>query len=150
MTARFSWADPDRRAVPGPLRDPFVLRSSGTYYLTATPAPYWAGPVPGIPLWSSPDLRQWRPERLITERVHIPADACYRDRLWAPEIHEIDGGFYLTFNARNDATGHRHSVAVAQTDTVTGPYRVLTHERPAVTDDLDLPEIDFTTLAEAA
>lgn len=129
----FEWINPNLAAEPGILRDPFIIKVGTTWYMVASPAPFWSGPVPGIPMWASDDLTQWRKVGLIIDRNQVGETAWYRDRLWAPEIHAADDGYYLTFNARNDTTAHKHSVALAYSETITGPYRILTPDRPLIT-----------------
>ncbi len=52
----FTYANPHLDVEPGIVRDPFIVKLGETYYLTGTLRPIWAGPNPGVPLWSSPDL----------------------------------------------------------------------------------------------
>ncbi len=129
---QFCYQNPHEGGQPGNIRDPFIIKTGGRYYLTASSAPFWNGPCLGIRLWSSDNLIDWTEEAMLLSRSEIPADAWYVDRLWAPEIHETGGLFYLTFNARNEETGHKHSCGIAVAEQVTGPYRLLTPERPVI------------------
>jgi len=53
--------------------------------------------------YSSNDLLNWQ-----FQKVPLPAPGpkqWYRKRFWAPEIHQFDGKYYATFNARNPDHG---------------------------------------------
>jgi len=108
------------------LRDPAVIREGDTYYLTFTHFPFThsssldAGKPdnnssPGIPLYSSKDLKKWTFENWLVKSSELPDDCPYKHRFWAPEIHKINGGkvgSYVAF------------VGVA--NKVTGPYEHIT------------------------
>lgn len=66
----------------------------------------------------------------ILRRSDMPESMWCRDRFWAPELFFFDGWFYLTFNCRNESEEYRHShsVGLARSKNVTGPYEVLTKE----------------------
>ncbi len=93
-------------------------------------------------LYSSANWKDWRDEGLMIDAAGLPDDVWYKDRFWAPEIHKIRGRYYITFNSRNESEEHEHHHAcgVAVADEVTGPYKVLTHDRPLT----DWPSNDLT------
>jgi len=129
----FRYCNPIRSEAIGPFRDPQIINVGDTYYLTGTTSPFWPGTVcPGIKLWSSKDLLNWKFETFLIERSKLPKDVWYRDRFWAPEIHHKNGKFWLTFNCRNESKKypHVHSCGRAVADKITGPYTVLTHDKP--------------------
>ena len=126
----FVYANPHLDVEPGVVRDPFIIKVGEMYYLTGTMRPIWAGPNPGVPLWSSPDLLNWKNLGLVIDRNIAPADAWYRDRWWAPEIHHTGGWFYLTVGCRNETTRHKHGVAIWRAKDITGPYELLNPEAP--------------------
>ncbi len=130
-----------------PLRDTTILANDdGRFYAVGTSAPVWQGqgqgPSPGVRLYSSANLKDWRDEGLMIDAARLPDDVWYKDRFWAPEIHKIRGRYYITFNSRNESEEHEHHHAcgVAVADEVTGPYEVLTHDRPLT----DWPSNDLT------
>jgi hypothetical protein len=103
------------------------------YYLTGTTSPFWPGTVcPGIKLWSSKDLLNWKFEGFLIERSKLAEDVWYRDRFWASEIHQKGGKFWLTSNCRNESEKHPHvhSCGLAVAEKITGPYEILTHDKP--------------------
>ncbi len=123
---------PNPITSPGNIRDPFILRVGDVYYLTGSQAPFWQDHCQGIKLFRSMDLIHWIFVSDILRRADIPEDAWYIDRLWAPEILHRPEGFYLTFNGRNENARYRHNLgsAIAFSENIEGPYRVLTQDRP--------------------
>ena len=115
---------------PERIRDPFILPLDGRWYMTGT---YWedeggARRWPGVMLWSSDDLLDWRQEGIILENASVP---WFSERLWAPEIlfHPHRNRFYLTFNGLSHEA-ERQCVGLAVADRVTGPYTLLTADEP--------------------
>ncbi|HYN88258.1 MAG TPA: family 43 glycosylhydrolase, partial [Ardenticatenaceae bacterium] len=87
-----------------PLRDTSIcLAPDGCYYLTGTTGyPTWWTHNEGIHLWRSPDLRHWESLGLVwnveREGTWPRRYAGSRHAIWAPEIHFIDGTFWLTYS----------------------------------------------------
>jgi GH43 family beta-xylosidase len=110
-----------RRPRPATTRPtPWIFRHAGRYWLTYTSTDH-------IEVRSAPDLaeladahptRLWPPAGAPPE----PEDRCCA--LWAPEIHRIDGRWYVYY-AANGPTGdtHRMYVLESTTDSPDGPYR---------------------------
>lgn len=129
------------------LRDPAILREGDTYYLTFTMWPFagWDetrmtlpnnGSSPGIALYSSKDLKAWKFENWLVKASDLPENSPYRHRFWAPELHKLNGKFYLIFTADNwlkpeyNPAGNRGNAGyafVGVADRVTGPYRHITY-----------------------
>ncbi len=129
----FRYCNPIRSEAVGNIRDPQIVNVDGIYYLTGTCCPFQRQTVnPGVKLWSSPDLLNWTYEGLLIDRSTLLEDAWYRDRFWASEIHPKNGKFWLTFNCRNESEKYNrvHSCGLAVADRITGPYTILTHDRP--------------------
>jgi beta-xylosidase len=135
--ASFHYRNPIREGIVGGIRDSQIIEEGGRYYLTGTCAPFWyweAEKNPGIKIYSSDDLLAWKFERLLIDRSQLDPSVWYLDRFWAPEIHKIQGTYYLTFNCQNETTeehlsrGQQGGVAVA--DALLGDYTVLTHNSP--------------------
>ena len=141
----YPYADGTQERTIREVRDPAILREGDTYYLTFTHFPFThhtsrdAGKPdnnssPGIPLYSSQDLRHWRFENWLVKSSELPDDCPYKHRFWAPEIHKIGERFFLVFTADNwnqDAfnKGGRIGAYVAfvgVADRVTGPYQHIT------------------------
>ena len=124
------------------VRDPCILRDGDTYYLVFTMWPFSNreekhlaepndGGSPGIALYASKDLKDWRFQNWVVKAADLPADCPYKDRFWAPELHKINGKFYVIFTADNwqekrfnpaGTWGAAGYTFVGVADRVTGPY----------------------------
>jgi len=123
------------------LRDPAIIREGNTYYLIFTHYPFTHhtsrdstkidyNSSPGIRLYSSKDLKNWKIENWLVKSSELPIDCPYKHRFWAPEIHKMNGKFYLVFYADNwikdsyNLAGKMGYVAfVGVSNKVTGPYK---------------------------
>jgi hypothetical protein len=129
----FEWTNPIRSGLNSyGLMHPQILEDGGRYYLVATEHPNLEWGKRGVILYVSDDMVNWREEAYLINRNSLRKDAWYRDVWMAPEIHSIDGRYYLTFNCRNqelDPYG-RLGTGMAVADRIEGPYRVITEEGP--------------------
>lgn len=98
--------------------DPWVIRHSDHYYFTAT-----LEPEGGIWVWRSPTLTGLD----SGEKVRVwaaPETGPLSSQIWAPELHRLDGGWYLYFTASDGVdANHRHYVLEAETDDPLGSYK---------------------------
>lgn len=114
--------------------DPFVLPHGGRFYAYATQTR-----GTGFQLLESADLVRWEQRPL-----DFPVPWA-RDHLWAPEVAERNGTFYLTYSALDPMT-RRHHVAIATADHPEGPFR---HRAILVRgDDNEVGVIDATIAFE--
>lgn len=121
-----------------PFRDTQIIPDDSVFYAIGTSPPYWGGPNAGIKLYRSPDLRNWEYVSLLIDAAKLDADVWYKDRFWAPELHRFNNRFFLTFNCQNSGGGsyasaemkHFHACGLAISDSIGGPYTVVTHEKP--------------------
>lgn len=150
--AIFQWSNPiyfegrggdiGRSAV----RDPVIIRDGNTYYLVYTVWPFAnreekrmslpdRGSSPGIKMFSSRDLKTWVFEKWLLKSSDLPENCPYKHRFWAPEIHKINGKFYLVFTADNWLKNEYNSAGrwgtagwafVGVADKITGPYEHIT------------------------
>jgi arabinan endo-1,5-alpha-L-arabinosidase len=82
-----------RPSVRIPIHDPVMARDKGTYYLFAT--------GPGISVWSSRDLQQWRHEPPVFPEPPAWATEAvpgFRGHIWAPDISYQNGQYYLYYS----------------------------------------------------
>lgn len=120
------------------LRDTHILFCDNRYYAVGTCTPYWGGENPGVKLFSSDNLQDWKFEKLLIDASKLDSTIWYKDRFWAPELRKIGSRFYLTFNCQNNSgeygdignQKHYHACGIAVSDSITGPYMVMTHEKP--------------------
>nr|WP_114951727.1 family 43 glycosylhydrolase [Sphingosinicella terrae] len=97
--------------------DPTILRDDDDYYLTFSSFDAY----PGIVIWHSRDLVNWRP---VTAALRTPIGS-----VWAPELVKHDGRYFVYIPAR---TPDRRSIYVIHADRIEGPW-----SEPI---DLDLPQ----------
>ncbi len=128
------------------VRDPCVIREGDTYYLTFTMWPFRnreekrlgepdQGGSPGVALYASKDLKTWAFTNWLVKAANLAEDCPYKNRFWAPEIHKINGKFYLIFTADNwlkkeynpaGSWGSAGHCFIGVSDSVTGPYEHIT------------------------
>jgi len=75
------------------VRDPFIYgdAETGTYYLYVQAANRAGSGYQGVEAYASKDLVHWLPPRPV---LTLPDDAD-ATMVWAPEVHEFRGAFYL-------------------------------------------------------
>ncbi len=189
----FEWSNPlPFRYVEGQtearteIRDPCIIREGDTYYLTFTMWPFRnreekhldepnQGGAPGIALYASKDLKDWRFEKWLVKSADLPENCPYKNRFWAPEIHKINGKFYLIFTADNWIKKEHNPAGtwgtagysfIGVADAVNGPYEHITYIKGGTCDmtlfgdgdgqvyaikpkgDVYLQKIDLSRLAE--
>lgn len=97
--------------------DPWVIRHEGTYYYCYS----WGG----VHVRESPRL-----EAIDTGRVALawspPPGQPYSEELWAPELHHLDGKWYI-YVAADDGDNANHRMYVLERDDPSplGPFRLL-------------------------
>ena len=162
----YPYYDGTRERTITELRDPAIIREGDTYYLTFTVFPFthsdsrkadkpdYNSP-PGIMLYSSPDLKNWKFEKWLVKSSELPENCPYKHRFWAPEIHKINGRFYLIFTADNwikDEYNKGGKIGayvafVGVADKVTGPYEHITWLKGAGCDSTLFGDDDGKTYA---
>ena len=132
----FRYQNPISNGIdPNGVRDCQIFRDGGKWYMVATSWPVWDNnicPNPGVRIYSSDTLTEWKNEGLLIDRKKLAPNVWYLDRFWAPEIHKINGKYYLTFNARNETPQYKtwHGTGVAVSNKLMGPYTILTPNAP--------------------
>lgn len=92
-----------RALLRGDYPDPSIMRDGKDFYMTHSSCDY----SPGILIWHSRDLVNWRPIcRVLTKDLR---------RVWAPELQKIDGKFYLYFPSRR-------RIYVCVSERIEGPW----------------------------
>ena len=124
--ATFQWQNP---IATEPVRDPQISKFGDRYWMTATCWSFFEqyGQNPGVKVWSSADLKSWKFE---TMAVLPNADGWDAARFWAPEIHLINGKYWLCYNAMSVAGKTTQFIGLAVADEVKGPYRKITASAP--------------------
>ncbi|MDR0328728.1 MAG: family 43 glycosylhydrolase [Planctomycetaceae bacterium] len=149
----FQWKNPldiayteGQTAPRTEVRDPCIIKEGNRYYLTFTMYPFRnreeqhfnepdQGGSPGIALYGSDDLKSWKFENWLVKSDELPEDCPYKNRFWAPEIHKINGKFYLVFTSDNWIKGEYNKPGkwgtagyafIGVADKITGPYEHIT------------------------
>jgi xylan 1,4-beta-xylosidase len=93
--------------VSGDHADPSILKDGQDYYMTFSSFDAY----PGVVIWHSLDLVNWRP---ITSALRTPIGS-----VWACELIKHDGRFFIYIPARKPAS---RSIYVIHADTIRGPW----------------------------
>ena len=99
------------------VRDPFVLPWEGKYYLYGTRGPTCWGLADGFDVYVGKDLENWEgPIEIFHNDGSFWADREY----WAPEVHVINGAFYMfaSFHSPNRCRGTQ----ILRAEKPTGPF----------------------------
>lgn len=99
------------------IRDPYILKHEGSYYLYGTRSETTWGPAEGFDCYVSKDLENW------SEAIEIfhKDGSFWADRnYWAPEAYFYNGYFYLvtTFGSEEKGMG----VQILRSESPTGPF----------------------------
>lgn len=133
------------------VHDPFIVahQPTKTYYLYTASGPRQGLGRSGVVTYKSKDLREWEgPFVVFTVPDGIWANP--RHGVWAPEVHEYKGKFYLFATLHNNdailstppevwRTNHLRGSIVAASDSPAGPFEVLKKTGPH-------PPTNFMTL----
>lgn len=119
-------------------RDTHIIPDNGKYYAVGTCTPVWGGQNPGVKLYESDNLIDWKYKKLLIDANRLDSSVWYRDRFWAPELKKIGEKYFLTFNCQNNsgdygdvnAQKHFHACGLAVSDSIEGPYIVVTPDKP--------------------
>jgi beta-xylosidase len=129
------------------VHDPFIVahQPTKTYYLYTAGGPRHGLDRSGVITYKSKDLREWEgPFVVFTVPDGIWANP--RHGVWAPEVHEYKGRFYLFATLHNNdailstppqvwRTNHLRGSIVAGSDSPEGPFQCTQAKRPASADE---------------
>ncbi len=154
-------------AIRREIRDPCVIREKDTYYLVFTVWPFAnrqenrlhlpnQGGSPGIKLYSSKDLKNWKFENWLVRSDELPENCPHKNRFWAPEIHKMGGRYYLIFTADNwikkeynpaGTWGTAGYAFVGVGNKITGPYNNITYIEGGACDTSLFEDVNGKTYA---
>jgi hypothetical protein len=128
------------------MRDPFIVELTDGYALFGTTdTNLWGGPATGFDCYTSKDFENWNGP---VEAFRPPADFWADTQFWAPEIHQVDGAFYMFATFATAAPKPKvRGVAILRSEEVTGPY--LPHSDGPVT-PVEMPCLDGTLFTDAS
>lgn len=126
----FRYTNPITRDSTISMRDHFIIKVEDLWYCVGTSNPVWTGPNPGVRMLVSKDMVNWKQHSFIIDAKKLPKDSPYNGRFWAPEIHFIQGKYWLLVNSgkvtKEDPKGMgTHSIWLFSADKVTGPYNLV-------------------------
>jgi xylan 1,4-beta-xylosidase len=128
----FRYKNPITEGLIVGIRDAQIIEDdNGRFYLMGTAHPFWPreGKSPGIRIYSSDSITGWQYEKLLIDRSLLDTCGWYLDRFWAPEIHKINGKYYLLFNSLNESyecsPSRNLKGFVAVSDNILGEYKVM-------------------------
>ncbi len=99
------------------IRDPFVLVHGGKYYLYGTRGETCWGSADGFDVYVGQDLKNWEgPIVCFHNDGSFWADRNY----WAPEVHCVNGAFYMFASFKSDS--RRRGTAILRALSPLGPF----------------------------
>jgi beta-xylosidase len=101
-------------AYDGYFADPFLLRTADGYVAYGSPEPF-RGDSASFEALVSSDLRTWRSVGTV-----LSGDATLRSDVWAPEVVEAEGAWWMYYSAGVGIAGHH--LRVARADSPLGPF----------------------------
>jgi GH43 family beta-xylosidase len=122
------------KTIDIPIRDPYILvdRNEGLYYMYAQTGNRRGniGEKAGVEVYTSTDLQFWSQPTTVLE---LPGDFWGGKSVWAPEVHEYNGKYYLfTTLTANDTVPWREpgkrmhpnkrGTQIFYSDAPTGPF----------------------------
>ncbi len=114
--APFVSVEPGMEVFPLDFPDPMVIRSAGGYYAYGTQAPWERAGV--FPILHSADLHRWT---YVADALPGRPDWAVGD-MWAPDVVERSGTFYLYYSAAPDLDYGDHCLGVATSNSPDGPF----------------------------
>ena len=131
-----------KAALDVPLRDAAIcVGGDGYFYLTGTIGPDFMVANEGIKLWRSKDLKNWDSLGLVWD---IEKDGTWqkqwtsknghkRRAVWAPELHYINGNYYLAYCITGLGTG----LLKSESGKPEGPYKSVNTPDAPLTRSID-------------
>ncbi|MCF7732902.1 MAG: family 43 glycosylhydrolase [Akkermansiaceae bacterium] len=119
-----------------PVRDTCVCVGPDAYYLIGTTgAPSWWVTNEGIRIWKSKDLKDWEPMGLVwsfAKDLTWQKKQGDRQAIWAPEMHFINGTYWISYCVNYAGTG----ILKSTSGKPEGPYLDIKEDGP-LTGEID-------------
>ena len=108
--------------LPGFNPDPAICKKGDTYYIAVSSFQWW----PGIPVYESKDLRNWKLSTYILKDINLVDLRRIGDSagIWAPAISYADGLFWVVFSPATGSRLHGHESAnyLTYSESIDGPW----------------------------
>lgn len=111
------------------IRDPFILKNAGKYYMYGTRAANFGNKTGGFDVYVGDDLENWSEPKAVffSDRFGLNTGAN-----WAPEVHKYNGKYYM-FATFKQPNGNRGTYSLV-CDTPDGEF-VLNSKRALTPED---------------
>lgn len=104
------------------IRDPFVFCRDGKYYLLGTTGDDCWNKGSNLLLYESTDLENFSQKCVMVKGDYLNGYT----NIWAPELHEYEGRYYLIFSVYREDKGRGSIIFVS--DDINGEFKPLTGE----------------------
>lgn len=105
------------------IRDPFVLPYDGKYYLYGTRGETAWVAATGLDVYVSNDLENWSEAH---ECFTVPEGFWADKEVWAPEVHQYNGKFYMFVSFRSEERDR--ATQILRSDSPMGPFLPFTED----------------------
>lgn len=105
------------------IRDPFVLKENGKYYLYGTRGETAWTRAEGLDVYVSNDLENWsEPNACFT----VPEGFWANKEVWAPEVHKYKGKYYMFVSLYSET--RLRATQILKSETPMGPFLPFTDD----------------------
>lgn len=105
------------------IRDPFVLKENGKYYLYGTRGETAWTRAEGLDVYVSDDLENWsEPHACFT----VPKGFWANREVWAPEVHKYKGKYYMFVSLYSET--RLRATQILKSETPMGPFLPFTDD----------------------
>lgn len=105
------------------IRDPFVLKEDGKYYLYGTRGETAWTKAEGLDVYVSDDLENWSGPH---ECFSVPENFWGEKEIWAPEVHKYNGSYYMFASFYSEKRSR--ATQILKSDTPMGPFLPFTDD----------------------
>ena len=105
------------------IRDPFVLKEDGKYYLYGTRGETAWTKAEGLDVYVSDDLENWSGPH---ECFSVPENFWGEKEIWAPEGHKYNGSYYMFASFYSEKRSR--ATQILKSDTPMGPFLPFTDD----------------------
>lgn len=105
------------------IRDPFVLKEDGKYYLYGTRGETAWTKAEGLDVYVSDDLENWSEPH---ECFSVPENFWGEKEIWAPEVHKYNGSYYMFASFYSEKRSR--ATQILKSDTPMGPFLPFTDD----------------------
>ncbi len=105
------------------IRDPFILPYDGKYYLYGTRGSTAWTSAKGLDVYVSSDLETWSKAH---ECFSVPENFWADKEIWAPEVHQYNGAFYMFVTFRSEERDR--ATQILKSDSPMGPFLPFTDD----------------------